>query len=489
MTMIRALIGALASLFIAQAAFAQDAPERPNILWIIAEDMGPEQGHYGEPQARTPHMDALAARGMVFENAFSTAPICSISRSAFMTGMHSITIGAHQHRTPRDRKHQLPEGVQLMTHRLTAAGYTTALVEQLGKPGETDAYKGSRKTDWNFTVEGKPYQLNDFNALSGNQPFFAQVQFQETHRGGHWDHASEMVPHPADPAKVDLPPYYPDTPTARREWAKYLDNVALFDMKLGYVLQRLEEEGLADNTVVIAFADHGRAMPRAKQFLWDSGLHVPLIVYWPEGLTPPAHYAPGRSDRLVSLIDVTATTLAAAGVEMPLLMQGKPIFGPEAYFHQYLFGARDRADETYIPMRTVRDARFRYIRNLQPEIAWSAQNRYKERSYPILREMFRMQSAGTLTGVPAIFMADARPAEELYDTLADPHNVNNLANDPAYAAPLLRLSAALDAWMASANDQGRFPELPAIAQFYANSADEKFAEDVKAVLDSEGPWR
>lgn len=489
MRLFRLLLAIFAVSFATQPASAEDAVKRPNILWIIAEDMGPQTAFNGEPQSITPNMDALAAKGMVFNNAFSTAPICSISRSAFLTGMHSISIGTHQHRTPNERKQPLPEGVKLMTHRLSEVGYTTALVEQLGRPGEAGAYEGSKKTDWNFTFKGKAYETNDFNALKGAQPFFAQVQFSETHRGGHWDDAPHMVPHPADPAKVRLPSYYPDTPIARQDWATYLDNVQLFDMEVGYVLKRLEEEGLADNTIVILFADHGIAMPRGKQFLWDAGLQVPLIVYWPKGLTSPQHYAPGRSDRMVSLIDVTATTLDAAGITPPMLMQGKPIFGPNATFNQYVFGARDRADETFIPMRTVRDARWRYIRNIRPEIPWSQENQYKERTYPILREMFRVQKAGTLTGIPALFMADRRPAEELYDTWADPDNVRNLADNPAYGAPLLRLRGALDAFLETANDQGRFPEPASVAEFYDTRARTQFKDVVDEIVAKEGPWR
>ena len=205
--MMRWIVALLVALVAAPVAADDHGESKPlNILWIIAEDMGPDQGHYGEPGVHTPHMDALAARSMVFDNAFATAPICSISRSAFMTGMHSVSIGAHQHRTPVDRKNPLPEGVRLLTHRLEDAGFTTALVERLAPEGEESEIVGSRKTDWNFIPERQPYQLNDFNLLASGQPFFAQVQFQETHRGGHWDHARDMVPTPANRDDVRIPP-------------------------------------------------------------------------------------------------------------------------------------------------------------------------------------------------------------------------------------------------------------------------------------------
>ena len=484
------LIAVIAVLFaLGGTAHAEGPESRLNIVWIIAEDMGPDLGYYGEPQAFTPNMDALAAGGMVFNRAFSTAPICSISRSAFMTGMYATSIGAQHHRTPDARKMPLPEGVRLMTHRLEAAGYTTALLRNLAPAGEDEVYPGSGKTDWNFTFEGRAYQLDDLTQLKDRQPFFAQVQYQETHRGGHWDDAYTMIETRADPALVDLPSYYQDTPLARGEWATYLDNVALFDRKVGYVLQRLREEGLDQNTVIILFADHGRAMPRAKQWLWDSGLHVPLIIRWPEGVEPPAGFARGRNDRLVSLIDVTATTLSLAGVELPLLMHGRPIFGPNARENALLFAHRDRADETVDRIRSVRDARFRYIRNFMPERPYSQQNLYKETSYPMLREMFRLYRDGKLTGPPALFMQPTRPPEELYDTLADPDNVHNLAGDPAFAADLARLSGALDAWIASTNDQGETPEPPEVVAEFDRRMRENFSDAVAEIEAQEGPWR
>jgi len=479
--------------FAAPAAAVSPAPaaaaNRPNIVWIIAEDMGPEQGFFGEPQARTPNFDALARAGMVFNRAFSTAPICSISRSAFMTGMYSTSFGAHQHRTPNERKRPLPEGVKLMTHRLVDAGYTTAHLQQLAAPGEKSDIKGNTKTDWNFTFPGKAYQVNDLNELKNRQPFFAQVGFSETHRGDGWDEASSQVPHPADPAKVRLPPYYPDHPIARADWARYLDNVALFDMKLGFVLQRLREEGLDRNTIVMVFADHGRAMPRAKQWLWDSGLQVPLVIRWPEAYPAPAGYVKGRTDQLVSLIDVTATTLSLAGVDLPMLMQGRPFLGGRAEQLRYLFAARDRADETVDRIRSVRDTRFRYIRNYYPERPYSQQNLYKETEYPILRLLFRMKKEGTLKGAPALFMAATRPPEELYDTLADPYEINNLASDPRYRSDLERLSGALDGWEIGTNDQGRFPEPPEVAAAIAKATDEMRADQIADIVKREGPWR
>lgn len=466
---------------------------RPNILWIVAEDMGPDWGVYGEPESRTPTLDALAANGMRFTNAYATSPICSTSRSAFYTGMYSTSIGAHHHRTPADRKRPLPDGVRLLTDYFRDAGYFTVLAVTLAPPDagtDGDAIVGSAKRDWNFRYDGRPYDSHDFNDLNDNQPFFAHVQFKEAHRGPAWDTAHERIDAPADPGKVDLPPYYPDHPIARRDWAQYLNAVMAFDVKVGYVLRRLEEQGLADNTIVVVFADHGRAMVRGKQWLYDSGLHIPLVVSWPKALPPPAGYRRGEvSERLVTAIDLTATTLSMAGIDPPRLMQGRPFFGKHGVTRRYAFGSRDRADETVDRIRTVRDKRFRYIRNYYPDRPYSQQNIYKETRYPVLRLMFRLHRAGELGPVPSLFMAPTRPAEELYDSAADPHQVHNLAHDPAYREKLVELRAALSAWEVETNDLGRIFEPPDVAIRIEQRSRERNRELMQAISQREGPWR
>ena len=473
------------------AAVVPDVAERPNILWIMAEDMGPDVGAYGEPEAITPNIDSLAQRGMTFDAAFTSAPICSISRSALYTGMYSTSIGAHQHRTPDARKKPLPENVELLTDRFRSAGYYTALLHEVEKPGGPDDwFKGKEKTDWNFKYEGEPYDGNDMALLSANQPFFAHVQFPETHRGKDWDEAATRIDYPADPTKVDLPPYYPDHPIARDDWADYLNTVMAFDRKVGVVLRRLEEEGLDKNTIVILVADHGRAMVRGKQWLYDSGLHVPLIVYIPEGMTMPAEYAAGRrSSELISGIDLPATSLWFAGVNPNGLMQGRSIFDPNQEPRQFVYAARDRADETTDHMRSVRSADFLYIKNYRPDLPYSQVNMYKETQYPVLRLMFRMRTAGTLGPVPSLFMADTKPAEELYDVRSDPHNVVNLAGRPQHADTLAAMRARLATWEDETGDQGRIAEPPEVAVQVAQRARRRIEPKVAEILENEGPWR
>lgn len=470
---------------------AVDRDQNPNILWIIAEDMGPDLGVYSTAEARTPNIDGVANKGMVFERAFTTAPICSISRSALFTGMYATSIGAHQHRTPRERKTSLPDGVRLLMDRFRDAGYYTALVKDIAdEPADVEWIEGAAKKDWNFSYEGQPYDGDSLDGLVSNQPFFAQIQFHETHRGKGWDEARHKIPSPADPNKIALPPYYPDHPVARRDWAEYLNNVMLFDRKVGYVLDRIEEIGLSDNTIVFIFADHGRAMPRAKQWLYDSGLQIPLIVYVPKGLPLPKGFTPGaRSQRLVSGIDLPATALAFAGVERGANMQGRPFLGTAAQPRKYVFSARDRADETVDQIRAVRDSRFLYIRNFMPERPYSQLNRYKEKNYPILRLMFRLHNKGLLSATPSLFMADRRPEEELYDTIKDPYNVVNLALDPAYGDELKKYRAVLEVWRDETNDHGLTPEPSEVAAAFEKRAIERNEQALIEIAEIEGPWR
>lgn len=465
--------------------------KRPNILWIMSEDMGPELGVYGTPQAVTPNLDALASKGQVYDQAFTNAPICSISRSSLYTGMYQTSIGAHQHRTPDERKKPLPDGVKLLTDHFRGAGYYTSLIKDIEREDGPDGwFTGTLKTDWNFTYEGEPYDTEKLSDLKANQPFFAHVQFPETHRGKDWDNAKNVIDHPADPAKIDLPPYYPDTATARDDWADYLDAVMAFDRKAGVVLRRLKEEGLDKNTIVIVLSDHGRAMVRGKQWLYDSGLHIPLFIYIPEGVEKPEGYKAGtRTDMMVSGIDITATTLELAGIDPGLVMQGRSFLGENAVHRRYTFAGRDRADETTDYMRSVRDAQYRYIRNYMPERPYTQLNGYKEAQYPVLREMFRLSRDGKLGEIPSLFMAKTKPAEELFDIKADPHNVVNLASDPQYTAKMDEMRAVLAAWEVETNDQGRFPEPPEIAQSINATTMKKRKPEYQALIQKEGVWR
>jgi arylsulfatase A-like enzyme len=423
------------------------AADKPNFLWLIAEDFGVELGCYGCKEVLTPNLDGLASQGVRYQNMFVTCPVCSPSRSAFMTGMYQTTIGAHNHRSHRDDGYELPGGVRLLSDWMREAGYFTVNVRELPT---ALAFRGTAKTDWNFTVTGKPFDSERWADLKAHQPFFAQINFQETHRRFN-------APKQTDPARVTFPPYYPDHPVTRADWAAYLDSAMELDRKVGLVLNQLQADGLADRTVVVFFADNGQAHVRGKQFCYDSGLHVPLIIRWPKGLPPPKQFQPQSVDqRLIAAIDLAPTMLTLGGAKKPLKMQGSVFLGDAAEPpRQYVFGARDRCDETVFRFRTVRDARYRYIRNFTPERPFLQANQYKENSYPVWNLLKELHAAGKLTPLPARLCAPSMPEEELYDLERDPHETTNLAASPDHAEVRQRLKRVLEEWIESSNDQGK----------------------------------
>lgn len=424
------------------------APDaRPNILWLIAEDMGPEAlGRSGTPQAATPNLDRLADQGVYYSHAY-LGMVCSVSRSSFMTGMYAVSIGAHNHRTAH--KQPLPDGVRVLTDWLRDAGYFTANIRQLPEPLR---FKGSGKTDWNFTTPGKPFDSANWDDLKAHQPFYAQINFGETHRKYH-------APRRADPAKVDIPPYYPDTLITRQDWAGYLDSATELDRKIGLVLQQLENDGLADSTIVVFFGDNGASMVRAKQFCYEEGFHVPLMIRWPRNFAAPKHFSPGTVDeRLIDGIDLAPTMLSLAGRAKPAGMQGRVFLGERAEApRDYVFGTRDRCDETVMQIRSVRDHGYRYIRNFTPETPFLAANDYKKRQYPVWTLLSQLHAEGKLTPAQEFLCRPRMPDEELYDLEKDPHQINNLASskEPEHRAALGKLRAALDQWMLEVKDRGR----------------------------------
>jgi arylsulfatase A-like enzyme len=364
-----------------------------------------------------------------------------------MTGMYQTSIGAHNHRSHRDDGYKLPPGVRLLTDWMREAGYFTANVRQL-PPGL--GFRGAGKTDWNFSYEGKPFDSERWADLKGNQPFYAQINFSETHR-------KFNAPPRADAAKVEIPPYYPDHPVTRRDWAQYLDAATELDRKVGLVLQQLAADGLADNTVVVFFGDNGQAHVRCKQFCYEEGLSAPLIIYWPKNFPAPKGFRAGTvNSQLIEAIDLAPTMLEFAQRPKPAAMQGRTFLGEQAGApREYAFGARDRCDETVFRLRTVRDARYRYIRNFTPDRPFLQANEYKEKQYPVWNLLHQLNAQGKLNAVQARLCEPTMPAEELYDLDTDPHQIKNLANSPAHAAVKGRLRGALEKWIEETNDLGR----------------------------------
>jgi N-sulfoglucosamine sulfohydrolase len=459
--LMRVLTRMLLALLLCAVPFSRAADQakpktaRPNILWLIAEDFGPHLSCYGTREVWTPNLDRLAAKGVRYTHFYTTAPVCSAARSAFMTGMYQTTIGAHNHRAHRDDGFALPSGVRVLTDWLRDAGYFTVNVSDL--PAAC-GFRGTAKTDWNFTYTGKPFDSDQWADLKTHQPFYAQINFQETHRPFH-------APKRADPAKVDLPPYEPDHPIARADWASYLDAATELDRKIGLVLKQLEADGLADNTIIIFFGDNGQAHVRGKQFCYESGLLVPLIIYWPSALPAPKGFQPGTLDpRLIAAIDLAPAMLDIAGAPKPPKMQGENFLGNHAEPpRQFVFGARDRCDETVFRFRTVRDARFRYIRNFTPDRPFLQPNEYKEKQYPVWNLLKKLHAEGKLSPAADALCAPTMPEEELFDLETDPHEIHNLASSPAHQETRKRLRAVLEKWIEESKDQGRELEPPELA--------------------------
>ncbi len=468
-------LGAAAMVMSGELPAAQPNENRPNILWILSEDISPDLSCYGTPAGHTPNLDELARQGIRYTNAFTTSPVCSPSRSAMITGMYQTSIGAHHHRSHREDGYTLPEPVRLITDYFRQAGYFTANVTTAA-PG----VQGSGKTDFNFTVKGKPFDGTDWNQRKPRQPFFAQLSISMTHRGGHWKNLQEKVKDPVDPAKVELPPYYSDHPVARQDWATYLNSIQLMDEYIGKILKRLDDEGLEDNTVVIFIGDNGRCHVRGKQWLYDGGIHIPLIVRWPGRLK-----AGQICDHMTSAIDISATVLKIAGIEPPAHTEGR-VFLEAATDgswrpvkkRDYIIAARDRCDETIDRIRCVRTERYKYIRNFMPERPYTQLNRYKESSYPMLKLMKELHAQGKLTPVQALFMAPRKPDEELYDIRSDPYEIHNLAASPERRATLQKMRAILEKWIEETGDMGQFPEkLSAITE-----------RDRKRILEEDKSW-
>jgi hypothetical protein len=274
------------------------------------------------------------------------------------------------------------------------------------------------KTDWNFTYKGEPFDSERWADLKSHQPFYAQINFQETHRAYHGDKR-------ADPAKVEIPPWTPDHPVARADWARYLDAATELDRKVGLILKQLEADGLADNTVIVFFGDNGQSHVRGKQFCYDEGFLVPLIIRWPKNASTPKNFQPGAvSDRLIAAIDLAPTMLEIAEAKKPAKMEGEIFLGEHsAKPRQYVFGARDRCDETVFRFRTVRDARYRYIRNFTPDRPFLQANEYKARAYPVWNLLPQLHSEGKLTPPQEFLCAPTMPEEELYDNETDPFEI------------------------------------------------------------------
>jgi uncharacterized sulfatase len=431
---------------------------RPNILWISTEDLSPDLGCYGDAYAVTPNIDKLAAQGVRYTSVFTHAGVCAPSRSGIITGMYPTTIGTHHMRCEAVP----PSYVKCFSEYLRAAGYyctNNVKTDYQFDPPMTAWDECSNKAHWRNRAPG--------------QPFFAVFNFTTSHESQIRNRTKQMQDRRAalnsdekhDPAKAKLPPYYPDTPVVRRDWAQYYDVVTLTDKEVGDILNQLESDGLADDTIVWFWGDHGRGLPRAKRWIYDSGIHVPLIIRIPAkqrkfaGPDKPNTLKPGTvNDDLIAFVDFAPTMLSLVGVKIPQHIQGRAFLGSQkAEPRQYVFAARDRMDEAYDVIRAVRDKRYKYIRNFAWHVTRGQDIEYMN-EMPTMQEMRRLHAAGKLDGPQMQYFEPTKPVEELYDTKTDPHEIKNLAGDPKYQDILERMRCDLAAWMKQTGDIGLIPE-------------------------------
>ena len=447
----------------------ESRPARPNILLMLVEDLGPRIGAFGDAVARTPNLDRLAREGVRYTHVFASAGVCAPSRAALITGMHQTSITA-QHM--RSSVYAWADGTGRRGYEATPPAFVKAFPELLRAAGYYTI--NNSKTDYQF---GSPFTIWDENGVDADwinradgQPFFAMYSQQVTHESGLFGpdgiakqgaavpslQASEArraaLPHRTRPEDVVVPPYYPDTPVVRSQIAQQYDNVQLMDAWVGERLAELEARGVLENTIVIWATDHGDGLPRAKRSLYDSGLHTPMIVRFPGG-----GRAGQADERMISFVDMAPTILALAGVNAPAHLPGQDAFAPAAAGQEQVFASRDRLDEWPDLGRAIRTRDFKYIRNEYPDAPLYLPLTYRE-NLPIMAELRRLHAEGALTPLQDSYFLTPRPAEELYDLRADPHETINLADDPAYTARKMELAAALSAWRMQIGDPGKLAE-------------------------------
>ena len=443
----RAVLGSLAILIATSLAWGDD---RPNIVWISCEDISPNLGCYGDPHAITPNLDRLARQGVRFERAFTPAGVCAVVRSGVITGLYPPAIGS-QHMRSRIIP---PPNVRAFAEILRAAGYFTTNRSKTDYQFESTESiwdrQGNKHTDWR-------------ERRDPDQPFFSVINFTVSHesqiRHGDKRHAEVIAEigeeNRRDPVKVadTIPEYLPNTAATRENWAWYHDNITLMDKMAGEVLDRLEQDSLSDNTLVVFWSDHGMGMPRGKRWIYDSGTLVPMIMRWPDKLK-----AGTVREDLVSVLDLPPTMLEVAGIEVPRYMQGRVLIGDSVGEEpSYLFFHRDRMDEAFELQRAARDRRWKYIRNYELHTPYSQHIDYMD-MMPAMQDWRRLAAADRLVGGQKNWFITPKPIEELYDTANDPWELNNLASRPQYTERLNRMRRATESWQQSIGDSGMVPE-------------------------------
>lgn len=413
----------------------EKAASRPDIILILAEDISNELSCYGEPGVHTPAIDQLAAEGTRYERAYCTGPACSTSRSSLMSGLYQTRIDAHDHRRIGNAV------VPTFPEALSQVGYYNALGAGY-----------SSKTDLNFTPTSQVFDGNDWIEARKGQPTFTQITLPGTHRldanGTEWLAVRENSPNPVDFSKVALPPYFPDIPEVREDWAVYLDQIQKMDGQVGEIVARLKEEGRYDDALIIFCGDNGRCHLRGKNWLYEPGLKVPLIIKWPQGKRAGEVVA-----EMVSMVDVTASILDIAKANPIQPIDGRSLAGEAPSTRNLIFAARDAAGEVQDHIRSVCNGRWKYIRNYMPDQGY-IESKYTVEHRPMLAPMKRLGIEGKLTSAQLMVIQKPKPREELYDLESDPHEIRNLASVPQHAGIKATLIRHLDDWIEETNDTG-----------------------------------
>lgn len=419
----------------------ESSEARPNIIWVMGEDMSTELSCYGHPVVQTPNFDELAKNGVRFTSAFCTAPSCTPSRNAMMTGVYQTRTDTQDQRRGGIK---LPASIRPMTKLLQESGYYTAI-----------GCGFSSKTDLNFETSNL-FDGKDWKDRKPNQPFFAQITLYDSHRlGDNWQQVTASQTLSVARDKVQLPSYFPDHPEVREDWSRYLESIQTIDRKFGQLMNRLESEGIADNTAVIFIGDNGRCHLRGKCWLYDAGLKVPFIFKAPAAFAGRLrNVAPNTAiNDLVSTVDISATVLDLAGVKLPSYLDGQSLISDDYKPREAVYGARDLIDEVMDHIRCVRTQKFKYIRNYNPENGYR-ECWYVQQNRPMLSVIRELDRQDKLTPSQRLILKTVKPKEELYEVALDPDETNNLADDPKYAKELASLRMKMDQWIEDTGDTG-----------------------------------
>lgn len=455
-------------------------PQKPNILWLVAEDLSAIIPPFGDNTVATPNLTRLADEGIRYTQVYSSSGVCAPSRAAIATGMYQNRIGAQHMRTTNIADFGVegivpyeavpPAYVKMHSQYFREAGYyasNNAKEDYQFRKTVTAWDDSSRSAHWRNRAEG--------------QPFFSVFNFGITHESQVWAQAGNPLLVDEN-LEVPIPPYLPDSEIGRKDVRLVYSNIVAMDQQVGEILNQLEEDGLLDSTIIFWYSDHGGPLPRQKRLLYDSGIHLPLIIRFPD------QYRAGEiDDQLISFVDFKSTILSLAGIEPPTYVDGRAFLGEYAAStsRDYVHAAADRFDSEYDTIRAVRDKRFKYLRNFNPEKPYYLPLTYREQM-PVMQELLRMRDAGQLNETQAQWFRTSKEEEELFDTENDPYELNNLAGDTSYAEKLAELRNELDSWMSYIDDKGLMPEVDLINSMWPNSVQPTTLSPIASKAENDG---